>query len=111
MSPLERHLHDVVQRYMHTRNRMPVGLSVGCDVWMEMGVADISLTPCFMTDKDNSGYSWRGLPIKVVRRKGYVEAMPRRRAARKSNLQTLAWQSIALAAPWANYDRHFDKTQ
>jgi hypothetical protein len=84
---------------------MPTRLSVGCDIWWEMGDENIRLAPCFKTEKDDSGYSWRGLPIKVVLRKGYVEAMPRRRAARKPSLENFVLRPTIEPPFWLDYPR------
>ena len=80
MSDLELGLIETYKKYVERHAKTPTSFSVSWDFRYQ--IAEICLpfsTPTYGGTNQNDYFYWRGLPIKLVRRKHYIEALPRKK--------------------------------
>ena len=93
---LTQRLEEVINDYLLKRGITPSYLAISQEFEVSLQ-AGADLIP-MVNHRGEFGYSFLGLPVKFVRRRNYVEAMPRRKRISKSKISA-HWNYMTYAAP------------
>lgn len=83
MNDIELRLRETVERYTHLHQNPPKSVSLSIEFFHELHQNNRVQTMILNNGRDYGSY-WHGFSLKFVKRKNYMEAMPRKRRAKIS---------------------------
>ena len=85
MNEIELRLRETVERYTYIHRNSPKSVSVSIEFFHELHQNSAVQTMILNNGQDYGSY-WHGLSLKFVKRKNYMEAMPRKKHAKISSI-------------------------